>query len=172
MALQPAASAVSLGNPSVRCREGMGDIARLGSRAAATDAICGAAPCAIVLPCPFTPETAELCSGRRLASRRVCCARLLSPSAVCTPAGDDTRTRSPRCPNPASSRPCTSRAASHGMPRAISGGGSSFGSAVGCIGRVAGVIQLSDAGAGGGEIRNRAAGQQQPVRVIALHRAR
>jgi len=66
-------------------------IARLGSRAAATDAICGAAPCAIVLPCPFTPETAELCSGRRLASRRVCCARIVSPSAVCTAADDDTK---------------------------------------------------------------------------------
>ena len=83
----------------------------MGSRAAATDAICGAAPCAIVLPGPFTSGTAELCSGRRLASHRVCCARLLTPSAVCTPADDDTRTRSPRCPNPASSRPCTLRAA-------------------------------------------------------------
>ena len=81
------------------------------SRAAATDAMCGAAPCAIVLPGPFTPGTAESYSGRRLASRRVCCARIVSPSAVCTPAGDDTRTRSPRCPNPASSRPCTLRAA-------------------------------------------------------------
>ena len=159
------------GNSSVRWREGVEGIARLGSRAAATDAICGAAPCALVLPCPFTPETAELCSGRRLASRRVCCARIVSPSAVCTAAGDATRTRSPRCPNPASSRPCTSRAASYGMPRAIFGGGSSFGSAAGCIGRVAGVIHLSDVGAGGGEIHNRAAGQQQPVRFIALHRA-
>ena len=140
--LQPVASAVSQGNPSVR--EGMEGIARLGSRAAATDAICGAAPCAIVLPGPFTPPgTAELCSGRRLASRRVCCARLLSPSAVCTPAGDDTRTRSPRCPNPASSRPCTLRAAIYDILRGIFGGGSSLETAASCICRVAGVIQLS-----------------------------
>ena len=81
------------------------------SRAAATDAMCGAAPCTTVLPGPFTPGTAESYSGRRLASRRVCCARIVSPSAVCTAADDDTRTRSPRCPNPASSRPCTLRAA-------------------------------------------------------------
>ena len=66
-------------------------IGQQGSSAAATDAICGAAPCAIVLLSPFTPGAAEMCSGRRLASRRVCCARIVSPSAVCTAADDDTK---------------------------------------------------------------------------------
>jgi hypothetical protein len=66
-------------------------IGQQGSSAAATDAICGAAPCAIVLLGPFTPGAAEMCSGRRLASRRVCCARIVSPSAVRTAADDDTK---------------------------------------------------------------------------------
>jgi hypothetical protein len=143
-------------------------IGQQGSSAAATDAICGAAPCAIVLLSPFTPGAAEMCSGRRLASRRVCCARIVSPSAVRTAADDDTRTRSPRCPNSASSRPCTLRAAmryaaGHFRRRNQLGDCSQL--HLPCRG----VIQLP--GAGGGEIRNRAAGQQQPVRVIALHRA-
>jgi hypothetical protein len=143
-------------------------IGQQGSSAAATDAICGAAPCAIVLLGPFTPGAAEMCSGRRLASRRVCCARIVSPSAVRTAADDDTRTRSPRCPNSASSRPCTLRAAmryaaGHFRRRNQLGDCSQL--HLPCRG----VIQLP--GAGGGEIRNRAAGQQQPVRVIALHRA-
>jgi hypothetical protein len=143
-------------------------IGQQGSSAAATDAICGAAPCAIVLLSPFTPGAAEMCSGRRLASRRVCCARIVSPSAVRTAADDDTRTRSPRCPNSASSRPCTLRAAmryaaGHFRRRNQLGDCSQL--HLPCRG----VIQLP--GAGGGEIRNRAAGQQQPVRFIALHRA-
>ena len=112
--LQPAAPAVSQGSSICQMQGGGGGNCTMGqqsSRAAATDAMCGAAPCAIVLPGPFTPGTAESYSGRRLASRRVCCARIVSPSAVCTAADDDTRTRSPRCPNTASSRPCTLRAA-------------------------------------------------------------
>ena len=40
----------------------------------------------------------------------------------------DTRIRSPRCSSPASSRPCTSRAAACGIPRAISSARSSFAS--------------------------------------------
>ena len=138
LGLQPAAAAVSLGNPSVRCRDGMGDIARLGSRAAATGAIHRAAPCSKAPPGRFTPGTDEQCSGRRLASRRVCCARFLSPSAVCTPANDDTRTRPSRCPRLASTRPCTMRAAINCMPRDISGGESSFGTAASCGCRVVG----------------------------------
>jgi hypothetical protein len=110
----------------------------LGSRAAATGAIHRAAPCSKAPPGQFTPGTDELCSGRRLTSRRVCCARFLSPSAVCTPANDDTRTRPSRCPSLASTRPCTLRAAINRMPRAISGGGSSFGTAASCISRVMG----------------------------------
>jgi hypothetical protein len=129
---------VSSGNPSVRCREGMGDIARLGSRAAATGVIHRAEPCSKAPPGQFTPGTDEQCSGRRLTSRRVCCARFLSPSAVCTPANDDTRTQPPRCPGLASIRPCTLRAAINCMPRDISGGGSSFGTAASCTCRVVG----------------------------------
>jgi hypothetical protein len=70
-------------------------------------------------------------------------------SAVCTPAGDDTRIRPPRCHSPVSSRPCTSRAAVCGMPRGISDGGSSFEAAARCTCRVVGSIHLSDAGRGG-----------------------
>ena len=157
------------GNPSVRCREGMEGIGRLGSRAAATDAIHRAALCAVGSPGRFSPGTNELCSGRRPASRRVCCARLLSPSAVCTPADDDIRTRSPCCPIPISSRPCTLRTAVCGMPQDISGGGSRFGAAASCICRVVGISSCPGAGAGGGDIHNRAAEQQQPLRFIALH---
>ena len=48
-------------------------------------------------------------------------------------AGDYIRIRPPRCPTPGGSRPCTSRAAICGMPRDISGGGSSFETAASCI---------------------------------------
>ena len=125
-----------------------GIIARLGSRAAATGAIHRAAPCSKAPPGQFTPGTDVQCSGRRLASRHGCCARFLSPSAVCTPANDDTRTRPSRCPGLASTRPCTLRAAINCMPRDISGGESSFGTAASCGCRVVGVIHLSDAGRG------------------------
>ena len=106
--------------------------------AAATDAIHRAAPCAVAPPGQFTCGTDELCGGRRPASRHGCCARFLSPSAVCTPANDDTRTQLPRCPGLASIRPCTLRVAINCMPRDISGGGSSFGTAASCTCRVVG----------------------------------
>jgi len=73
---------------------------------------------------------------RRLASLHVCCARLISRGAVCIATDDHTRIRSSRCPNPVSSRPCTSLAATCGMPRPIAGGGSSSGTAASCICRV------------------------------------
>jgi len=136
--LQPAVSAVSSGSSSVRCRHRVEGITQPGSRAAATDAIHRAAPCAVAPPGQFTCGTDELCSGRRPASRHGCCARFLSPSAVCTPANDDTRTQPPRCPGLASIRPCTLRAAINCMPRDISGGGSSFGTAASCTCRVVG----------------------------------
>jgi hypothetical protein len=138
LGLQPAASAVSWGNPSQMQGGDGGIIARLGNRAAATGTIHRAAPCSKAPPGQFTPGTDEQCSGRRLASRRVCCARIVSPSAVCTPASDDMRTRSPHCPSLARFRHFTLRAAIHRMPRAISGGGRSFGTAASCIGRVVG----------------------------------
>ena len=72
----------------------------------------------------------------------------ITPSAVCTPANVDTRIRSPRCPSPASSRLCISRAAACGIPRAIPGVGSSFGTAASCICRVVGVNPLPNAGSG------------------------
>ena len=171
MGLQPAASAVSSGSSSVRCRQRMEGITRSSSRAAANVAIRRAAPCTIAPSDRFTPANDELCSVRRLASRHGCCARLLSPSAVCTPADDHTRTRSSSCPSPASTRPCTSHAAINRMSRAITGGGSSFRTAASCICRVAGVIHLSDAGRGWRELHDWAAEQQQPLRFVALHRA-
>ena len=42
------------------------------------------APCAKAFQGPFTHGTGELCSSSRLASRRVCPARFLSPGGVCT----------------------------------------------------------------------------------------
>ena len=144
MGLQPAAPAVSSGSSSVRCREQAEGITRSSSRAAATIAIAaairGAAPCTIAPSDRFTPANDELCSVRRLASRHGCCARLLSPSAVCTPANDHTRIQSPCCSKSARGRPCTLRAATYGTPRAISGGESSFGTAASCICRVVGFI--------------------------------
>ena len=107
-----------------------------GSRAAAAGAIHRVEPGAVAPPGRFTHGTDELCSGRRLASRRVCCARSISHGAVCIPPDDHTRIRSPCCPSPARGRPRTSRAASYGMPRAIAGGGISFGTAASCICRV------------------------------------
>ena len=75
LGLQPAASAVSSwGNQLSYCRQRWRNT-QSGSRAAATRAIHRAAPCAAVPPGQFTPGTDELCSGRRLASHRVCCAR-------------------------------------------------------------------------------------------------
>ena len=136
-----AASCISRVMGSSICQMQGGDggiIARLGSRAAETGAIHRAAPCSKAPPGRFTAGTDKQCSGRRLASRRVCCARFLSPSAVCTPANDDTRTRPSRCFSLASTRPCTLRAAINCMPRDISGGGSSFGAAASCTCRVVG----------------------------------
>ena len=76
-----------LGCSTCQVQEGVEGIARLGSRAAATVAIRRAASCAVVPPGRFTLGTDELCSSRRLASRRVCCARLYdTPGRVCTPA--------------------------------------------------------------------------------------
>ena len=111
-----------------------------GSRAAAAGAIHRVEPGAVAPPGRFTYGTDELCSGRRLASRRVCCARSISHGAVCIPPDDHTRIRSPCCPSPARGRPRTSRAASYGMPRAIAGGKSSFGTAASCICCVVGFI--------------------------------
>ena len=82
---------------------------------------------------------------RRLASLHVCCARLISRGAVCIATDDHTRIRSSRCPNPVSSRPCTSLAATCGMPRPIAGGGSSSGTAAICTCRV-GEAHLSNCG--------------------------
>jgi len=70
-----------LGCSTCQVQEGVEGIARLGSRAAATVAIRRAASCAVVPPGRFTFGTDELCSSRRLASRRVCCARLRYPRA-------------------------------------------------------------------------------------------
>ena len=153
------------------CREGMEEITRSSSRAAATVAIRGAASCAVALAGRFTCGTDELCGGRRPASRHGCCARFLSPSAVCTPANDDTRTRSSRCPSLASIRPCTLRAAINCMPRDISGGGSSFGAAASCTCCVVGFIICQMQGAGGGNYTIEQQEQRQPMRFIALHRA-
>ena len=83
---QPAASACRWwAHSSVRSREGIEGIARVASRAAATDAIHRAALCADVSPGRFAPGTDELCSGRRLASLHVCYARLISHGAACIP---------------------------------------------------------------------------------------
>ena len=62
----------------------MEGITRSSSRAAATDAIRRAAPCAVAPPGPFTSRGDELCSSRRLVSRSICCARLTSATA-CAP---------------------------------------------------------------------------------------
>ena len=85
--------------------------------AAATDAIHRAALCVVAPPGRFTRLTDELCGGRHSASRHGCCTRCISPSAVCTTANDDTRTRPSRCPSLASIRPCTLRAAAAGHSR-------------------------------------------------------
>ena len=154
MGLQPAASACRWVIHLSDAGRGWGIIARLGSRAAATGAIHRAAPCSKAPPGQFTPGTDELCSGRRLTSRRVCCARFLSPSAVCTPAGDDVRIRSPHCPSLARFRPCTLRAAINCMPRDISGGGSSFGTAASCTCRVVGFIICQSREQAGGITRS------------------
>jgi hypothetical protein len=64
-------------------------ITRPGSRAAATDTLRRAAPCAVASPGRFTSKTYALCSGRRLARLHVCCARLTAASthaALCAPA--------------------------------------------------------------------------------------
>ena len=113
--------------------------ARLGSRAAATDAIHRAArSSATRLFNPGAAGTDKLCSVTRPASRHVSCARLISPSFVCTQQGDHTRMQSPCYPKSARGRPCTVRAASYDMPGDISRGGSSFGTAASCNCRVAG----------------------------------
>ena len=83
MGLQPAASAVSCGKSAVLMQVQGWRNTQSGSRAAATGAIHRAAPCAVVLPGRITPGTEELCSGRRLTSLRVCCARcLMAPRAT------------------------------------------------------------------------------------------
>ena len=64
----------------------------------------------------------------------------------------------------------TLRAAINCMPRDISGGGSSFGTAASCSCRVAGFIICQVQGAAEG-ITQPAAEQRQPMRFIALHRA-
>ena len=121
-------------------------------------------PCAVILTAVAPPglftcgtDALRICGGKRPARRHGCCARFLSPSAVCTPANDDTRTRSPRCPSPASSRPCTSRTASYGMPRDTADGASSFETAASCICRVVGFIICQMQASGGG---NYTTGQQ------------
>ena len=50
---------------------------------------------------PFTPGTGELCRTRRLVSRRVRLARLISPSAVHTRSNARTRIWPPHCPTSA-----------------------------------------------------------------------
>ena len=149
----------------------MEGIARLGSRAAVTVAIHRAALRAVVSLGRLAPGTGKLRSGRRLASRRVCCAQQISPSVVCTQADDHTRIPSPCYPSRPSIRPCTLRVATYGMPRDISGGGSSFGTAASYICCVGGVIHLSEARRGWRELHDRAAEQRQPLRLAALHRA-
>ena len=67
-------------------------------------------------PCNSSPRTGltwtrRLRSGRRPTRRRACCTRFYFLRVPCTPAEDDTRTRLPCCPNPASSSPCASRTA-------------------------------------------------------------
>ena len=64
-------------------------------------AIRQAAPCAKAFQCPFTPGTGKLRSTRRLASRRVRLARLISPSAMHTRANARTRIWPPHCPTSA-----------------------------------------------------------------------
>ena len=132
-------------------------------------------------PGQFALETDELCSGRRLASCLSCMLRpiIISGRRV-HPANDHTRNRQSRCPSPASSRPCTSRAASYGMSRAIADGGSSFGTAASCICRVVGFIisQMQAEDGGNYTIEQQSSGKRcnssrctvrnSPVRPIAL----
>ena len=123
--------------------------------------------CAVAPPGRFTRGTDELCGGRHSASRHGCCTRCISPSAVCTTANDDTRTRPSRCPSLASIRPCTLRATVNCMPRDISGGGSSFGTAASCTCRVVGFIICQMQGAGGGNYTI----EQRAAATDAIHRA-
>ena len=78
---------------------------------------------------------------------------------------------SPRCPNPCSSRICTSRAATSGTPRGNAAAGSSIGAAPGCICRVEVEIHMSMCNCRQEALHNRAAQQQQQVRSMALQRA-
>jgi hypothetical protein len=71
------------------------------SRAAASVANHRAAPRSKALRGQFTPGTGKLCRTRRLVSRRVRLARLISPSAVHTRSNARTRIWPPHCPTSA-----------------------------------------------------------------------
>ena len=81
LGLQPAAPLPCRWDHSpVQVQEEREVITRPGSRAAATDTLRRAAPCAVASPGRFTSKTYALCSGRRLARLHVCCARLTAAS--------------------------------------------------------------------------------------------
>ena len=130
------------GNSSVRCREGMEGInCTIGQQSSSNrcdSSRCTVRSSATRLFNPGAAGTDKLCSVTRPASRHVSCARLISPSFVCTQQGDHTRMQSPCYPKSARGRPCTVRAASYDMPGDISRGGSSFGTAASCNCRVVG----------------------------------
>ena len=138
------------------------------SRAAASVANHRAAPRSKALRGQFTPGTGKLCRTRRLVSRSVPLARLISPSSVCTRANADTSIWPPHCPSPASRRRAARArlyAACHGrFPAAEAASGLQF-----RISRVVGLVnQLANQAK---KRENDARWQQKRHASVASHRS-
>ena len=135
LGLQPAAPAVSSGNPAVLVQVQAAEKYTTGQQSSGNR--CDSSRCTVRSSSarPIYPRIQRVTQHHAprkpgglprtaIISKRRCHANV------------DIRMRSPRCPSPASSHPCTSRAAPCGMPRPIAGGGSSSGTATSCICRV------------------------------------